>query len=627
MVRRPLLASLLFLLSALPWSASAKDCPNATKALDAMDYVTAETEARACLKELPDDADLAFLLSRALGFQGKFDQALSVLVAPRKAAPLNNDFLLWNIHLLLWKGSVDEAAELATTISEKRLKLPEVVRLLGDVAFYKKDYKTAIQHYDAILATPPPDPDVLRNRGLAHKELGNTDAATADFNSMCELQGPASQGCRLADELAPQLPVAPEKSCVTAISLLQTRDYAAAEAAARECLANDPGNPETLFVLSRAIGFQGRDVEALETNRQALERTPTSEDYLTWQVRLLLRQNRIPEAIATSAPLLSSNAPDALQVLGDLHFAQQRCDQAVSYYTRYMATPNPDPNALRNRGLCLKEQGDSTGAKADFDRMCQLEGPSSQGCRLLEEIRESESLHWKLAALLTWQAVENRGDGQVVELDASVRLNPNLWILGIGEFRRRTYAAGADNDILLQGGASYRFRPDFGVMVLAGGTPGADYSPVWTAQIEAWYRVWSDLFVYLKFWHIEFAAGGVEVISPRVEYFLGPLAIDFRYYLSIKDDGSAPVSNAFILTGAYSLGDLLLRLGVGFGDRADYLEYLERPSDRFWLLRLGARYELSDSNAVVFDYVYRNETADPETFRLHEFTLGFTQDF
>ena len=91
---------------------------------------------------------------------------------------------------------------------------------------------------------------------------------------------------------------------------LQRNDVASAEAHARKALAGDPSNPDYIALLAwlRTQGSAPQSVdEAIRTMSKILIEDPSNEKALLYRGKLLMRTNRLPEALHDISELLAAN--------------------------------------------------------------------------------------------------------------------------------------------------------------------------------------------------------------------------------------------------------------------------------------------------------------------------------
>jgi hypothetical protein len=124
----------------------------------------------------------------------------------------------------------------------------------------------------------------------------------------------------------------------------------------------------------------------------------------------------------------------------------------------------------------------------------------------------------------------------------------------------------------------------------------------------------------LKLWHLQFGGTPVEVVSPHLDLYFWRMMLDIRYYLSVSDGALGHA-----VTGKLHLFADPIRVwgGGGTGNKADYLDSLERGSGFFWFGTIGAGFRLPTRTHLGLDYIYRDESVGEQTYKYHNvlFTL------
>jgi|GEM_PF-2075257 len=162
----------------------------------------AEAAARACVARDSEDVEAWMELSRAVGYQQRFDEALHWAERGLERFPEDADIAAWRVRLLAWSGRVGEARQAYETLvvrAPELLQDPDNAMLQVDLAFWSRDWAAATDGFTAYLSRYPDDAEALRKRGLAWSERGEVDRAVADLSRSCELGGVAS--CTLVEDV------------------------------------------------------------------------------------------------------------------------------------------------------------------------------------------------------------------------------------------------------------------------------------------------------------------------------------------------------------------------------------------------------------------------------------------
>ncbi len=208
-MRARLLLSLLVaaptLLSAAVEALAARGpCPQAATARQSGRFVAAEAAARACLERDPRDVGVWFELSRALGYQRQWEEALHWAESGLERYPKDMDLALWRVRLLAWSGELSRARDalaqvfaLAPAARGDR----EAAMLEVDLVWWGRDWRAAAAGFTRYLERWPEDPEAYRKRGISWLESGREARALADFDRSCRLAGQAQPSCRYAEDL------------------------------------------------------------------------------------------------------------------------------------------------------------------------------------------------------------------------------------------------------------------------------------------------------------------------------------------------------------------------------------------------------------------------------------------
>ncbi|MCB9736114.1 MAG: YaiO family outer membrane beta-barrel protein [Deltaproteobacteria bacterium] len=194
-------------LAALPRAAFADACPDARDLRRAGDFAGAERAARACMDLDPDDVGTWFELSRVVGYQGRYAEALHWVQRGLERYPDDADLAVWRVRLLAWMGRLREArlafeAALATT--PDILKDRETAMLEVDLRFWSEEWALAGEGFTSYLEAYPDDPEALRKRGITWLRRGDEAHAVMDFEASCSLGGGEIASCRYVDVLKRQ---------------------------------------------------------------------------------------------------------------------------------------------------------------------------------------------------------------------------------------------------------------------------------------------------------------------------------------------------------------------------------------------------------------------------------------
>jgi YaiO family outer membrane protein len=203
---RQLLAFVLLVLSGPYITAGQEQIPEkAAAAIQAGDY---ESAIRLCLdglKKNHSDYNLNFLLSRALAFSGRWDEAIRILNDLALAHSENIDILLFRGRVESWKknyaaakGDYDEVLRLSPDNGEALIGLAEVSSWQGK-------YDDAIALYKRVRDQRPENPEAYFRIGRVYLWEGNYARAEANFREAHRLAPGNTEYKRALQKAKPRL--------------------------------------------------------------------------------------------------------------------------------------------------------------------------------------------------------------------------------------------------------------------------------------------------------------------------------------------------------------------------------------------------------------------------------------
>jgi len=212
---------------------------------------------------------------------------------------------------------------------------------------------------------------------------------------------------------------------------LETGKAAAAQVLFAKALKLNPGSPQVLANLGRALSALNRDDDAMASIDKALALAPDSFDAFNIRGNVLLKLNRAAEAVAAFERVLAleprffgarANLGNALAQLG-------RFEEALAHYDAVLAAHPSQPETLVNRGSALAGLGRLDEAIAAFDRALALRADYAKarigrGAALAALNRHQEALK----EFATAAAAD--------KTNADVQHNEALSLLTLGDCRR-----------------------------------------------------------------------------------------------------------------------------------------------------------------------------------------------
>ena len=162
-------------------------------------------------------------LARLYAKKGNYDQALTAINHLIRANPRDIGARLWRIRFLAWRGSVAQASREIMQLRRLFGRDQEVTRLVADLAYWGKDYTSAVERYTFYDVLWPNEAQVLLNRGRAYVELGDRQSAMQDLARACSAGGVGKAGCGKVGQLrsgstlatvhtAPIMPATPRRA-------------------------------------------------------------------------------------------------------------------------------------------------------------------------------------------------------------------------------------------------------------------------------------------------------------------------------------------------------------------------------------------------------------------------------
>jgi len=272
-------------------------------------------------------------------------------------------------------GRLTEAEHLYRSLLGRQPRQPDILHLLGGVAYQNGDVETALTHFDAALAAGGgAGVDSLHfNRGNALKALGRNDEAILAFIAAGEANHSNS-------------------AAFYNLGLLQQERGRFEEAlvAYRMVLAELPEHAPSWNNLGVLLHEQGHLAEAEQALRLAIQHQPGFPDALRNLGRLLCELGRADDAVAVIEPSLTGTPADAalLRRMGECRHRAGQVEEAAGLFQRAAALAAAAP---------VGEGGAAARA---------IDGASSQldlGTALsdLDRVEDAEAAFRKAAALAT----------------------------------------------------------------------------------------------------------------------------------------------------------------------------------------------------------------------------------
>jgi len=173
---------------------------------------------------------------------------------------------------------------------------------------------------------------------------------------------------------------------------LQERNAAAAIETLNKVMALTPADTATQRLLAGALYASGQKEKGIQTMQAYVETTPTDTEAIQTVVDWLVDAGREPEAKTYMAKLPAGAKvdPAALLNIGIRQYNEGKLTEAVESFGRVVAE-NPDmADAYYYRGLAYLGSSKMKEAKADFEKLLQMEpnGEHAADCKMyLKELK------------------------------------------------------------------------------------------------------------------------------------------------------------------------------------------------------------------------------------------------
>ena len=271
---------------------------------------------------------------------------------------------------------------------EHALKLeknfPEALNTLGNILKDQKEFAAALKVYSRALEIGPAVGGIFANRGDVLRCIGNLDAAEAD--------------CRKAIELDPDLAVGHGN---LAAVLMDRKDWEGAHVELKKAIHLEPQEPVFLINLSRTLIELDKAKDALQVAETATSLCPGSADALNalGNAHYALLEYNLAESFYRKALSLNPEQSDIHNNLGNTLAKQNQLDEAEKCFKLGLKFDPKRPEFLTNLGGVLQAQGRIDEAIDKFDEALIINPDYADG-------------HWNrsLARLLTGNLVDGFKD-------------------------------------------------------------------------------------------------------------------------------------------------------------------------------------------------------------------------
>ncbi len=227
----------------------------------------------------------------------------------------------------------------------------------GDYAGARRDYNEAMKGLDAIGQAR------LRSRvGDTYVEEGDLEAAQREYQQALEYLDPTEQAAvRIKLGNAHQ----------------RQGNYAAARAEFERASTSLEGEGKVVVLTEIAKGYyaEGNVDQAIATLKQAVEMAPENIEAIQVLADLLTRQGKEAEAaeVLAKLPEGAKLPTDMVLNIGIRLYNEGDTEKALEYFERAVAESPDNGEGYYYRGLCLLGTGNNDGARADFEKLLEID--------------------------------------------------------------------------------------------------------------------------------------------------------------------------------------------------------------------------------------------------------------
>lgn len=235
--------------------------------------------AEACLTNAvrldPDDFRWPYLLGALHRREGDFAASAEALERARELDPRDVPTLLRLAHARFELGELEAAEAVWKAALELSPLSAAAHHGLGRVAFARGEWERAVELFERTLELQPDATSVHHQLGLAHRELGDLEAARRHLAA--NRHGPVRFADPLIDDLNRRV-VAAQYHFKAGNEAMRRGDLERAVAEYREAVEGDPEYALGRYNLGLALVRSGRPEEAVEAFEAALELDPEYRD-------------------------------------------------------------------------------------------------------------------------------------------------------------------------------------------------------------------------------------------------------------------------------------------------------------------------------------------------------------
>lgn len=598
-------------------------CPLARRARLAGNTTSALAAASRCVEERPQDVAVHIEMAHAEAMSGRHGEAAERLRLVVESA--GGD---WRINILRARflgvhGDHQAARDVFETLPEEIRSSRDGLVLSAHLAFWAGDHQMALAGYDDVLKVDPGNTEALANRAASLSALGEDRLALADRKSLCELGGGTGEACEGHSNLLVWGNLCPESRKAREAGQGQR-----AEALARRCVREHPDESAAWVALGEALAEQGRFDRAAAWFSRAARHHPDDWRLKLHEARFLAWQgahDRAWEAVE-HLPAEAFEDIEVLRLVADVAYWRQDWAEAVQRYDAYLMQRPDDVRALLARGRSHRAMGDTTGAMMDLEIACTLSDGEGRACQEADLLEEGPR-RYRVSALVGWTYIDILPDWYDLLASFDVQLLDELTIGAWIEYRHRALSGPKTDDVIIGARGRYLFDASWSLGAGIAVSPTYEVAPYLQVYIEPAWRVLETVTLDIRYWMLRWTDNGAHVFRPSVTWTPDLWFFRAEYFLGFTEDGATPTHVGLARLGRYLPLQLYAEIGIGGGNRADYLDTTFSDAEWHWLLSGKIAWSPNDQHTLALKYIFRDERESKRRFQRHQFILSWDVDF
>jgi len=255
------------------------------------------------------------------------------------------------------KGELQQAKELYRKVLAVHPENPDILHLLGLIAFQETRYSLAIEMISQAIEKDPSKPNYYNNLGLALTESKSLEEAKRCYQKALELH-----------------PMFAEAHCNLGLLLKQENKIEQSIRAFEKSIQINPNNARVHNALGTVLQKQHRFESALKCYKQALSLDTVYSEAYNNSCTVLLELGQLEEALlfCSRAIELKPDYDQAYYNLGNILKKQGHLVEAVKAYTSALEINSRSIDTYNNLGIVMQMQGKLDDAIAIFQKAINL---------------------------------------------------------------------------------------------------------------------------------------------------------------------------------------------------------------------------------------------------------------